>query len=70
MSRATTSGPVSDTRVLHRQRRELAADLRHRPVQVDPHDLARSSIEVLVGHVGQEPGRVALELLQEHAVRA
>ena len=37
MSRATTSGPVSDSRVFTGYLRQLGADLVHRPVQVDPH---------------------------------
>ena len=50
---------------LHRQRRQLLADLGHRPVEVDPDHVAA---QVVAGDVGQEPGRVALELFEEHAV--
>ena len=42
---------------------QLGEDVGHRPVQVDLHDVAA---EVVGGHVGQEPGRVLLELLEEH----
>ena len=65
MSRATTIGPVSESRVFTGYLRELGADLVHRPVEVDAHDVAA---EVLVGDLGQVLGRVGLELLEEHAV--
>ena len=63
MSRATTSGPVSDSRVFTGYRGKLGADLRHRPVEVDGD--GRLAVEL---DVGQEPGRVGLQLLQEHAL--
>ena len=66
MSRATTIGPVSITRVFTGYFDSSATDLGHRPVEVDVHDLA--VVEVFVGDVGQEPRRVALELLEEDAV--
>ncbi len=50
MSRATTIGPVSDEPRLHRVLRERGADLAHRPVEVDLHDLA---VEIVVGDLGQ-----------------
>ena len=65
MSRATTIGPVSDRRVFTGCLRQLGADLVHRPGEVDAHDVAA---EVVVGDLGQELGRVGLELLEEHAV--
>ena len=45
MSRATTSGPVSDSRVFTGCCDELGEDLGHRPVQVDLHDVV--VVEVL-----------------------
>ena len=50
---------------LDRVLRELGADGFHGLVEVDRHDVAR---EVIVGHLGQEAGRVLLELFEEHAV--
>ena len=66
MSRATTSGPVSDSRVLTGSFGERRADLGHRPGEVDLHDLVG---EVLAGDLRQVLRGVAFELLDEHAVR-
>ena len=53
---------------LDRVLRQLGADLVHRPVEVDPHDVVALVLEVLVGRLGQEPRRVGLELLEEDAL--
>ena len=68
MSRATTSGPVSESRVFTGYFDELGADLVHRPVEVDLHDLAAGDLVVDVG-LGQVLRRVGLELLEEDARR-
>ena len=68
MSRATTSGPVSESRVLTGCLRQLGEDLGHRPVEVDrarPSPPAMSLGDAGVGHVVR---RVGLELLEEDAL--
>ena len=55
---------------LDRVSRQLGPDLVHRPVEVDPHDggVGLRPPEVLVGGLGQEPRRVGLQRLEEHAL--
>ncbi len=65
MSRATTIGPVSITRVRTGCLESSARISRHRAVEVDVDDVA--AFEIGVGGVGQEARRVALELLEEDA---
>ena len=50
---------------LHRILRQLLADLRHRPGQVDVHDVVR---QVLVGDVGQVLRRIVLQAFEEDTV--
>ncbi len=53
----------------HRVLRELGADLVHRPGEVDVDDRRTIVlVEVVVGDVGQEPRRIAFELLEEDPV--
>ena len=67
MSRATTSGPVSDEPGLDGVARELGEDRGHRLVEVDLHDRAARDVvgDAGVGHVLR---RVGLELLEEDAL--
>ena len=65
MSRATISGPVSESRVLIGWRDSFARISRHRPRQIDLHDLAA---ELRLVDLGQELRRVGFELLEEDAV--
>ncbi|MGX1314227.1 hypothetical protein RKD24_004346 [Streptomyces calvus] len=52
---------------LHRVLGELREDVVHRLVQVDLHDVT-VGVELLVRRLRQEPRRVRLQLLQEHAL--
>ena len=64
MSRATTIGPVSDSRVLtgySLSSARISLIGRHRSIR---HHVV---VEVLVGGLGQVLRRVGLQLLQEHA---
>ena len=65
MSRATISVPGQAEPRLDRILRQRAADLVHRPRQVDPHDLAA---ERRLVDLGQEARRVGFELFEKHAV--
>ena len=65
MSRATTSGPVSETRVFTGSRDSSARICGHGPAQVDLDDVV---VEVLVGDLGQVVRGVGLQLLEEDAV--
>ena len=49
----------------HRVTRELGPELRHRPAEVEPDDVAPKGRLV---HLGQEAGGIGLELLEVHAV--
>ena len=60
-------GPGQGEPGLHRMLRQLAADGVHGLVQVDGDHHGR---EVVVDHVGKEPGRVLLQLLQEDPLGA
>ena len=79
MSRATTSGPVSESRVLTGCLRQLGEDVVHRLVEVDldddvladradPDGVVLVVAEVDGARVGQEARRVGLELLDEDAL--